>query len=188
MDPKRKPQNSVHFHEQDKQEKDWEDVESDIDGSLNLNQSTNLSKTSSAVKCSGDVHSASSINTSILDDTEEIKSLKEKLSDAEARCKFFENENSRINANLIAERNRNQKLEKKLQFVKDNQEVFMRLKEAYINMKYNEAAGRKMVEIREMSMQTWEGILCRSCLESEDLRRQMEHIRTTYNDSFIISP
>lgn len=63
----------------------------------------------------------------------------------------------------------------------------MRLKEAYINMKYNEAAGRKMIEIREKGIQTWEGILCRGCLQAEELRRHVEGLREMYNDSFIIA-
>lgn len=88
---------------------------------------------------------------------------------------------------LNTQKNRNQKLERKLQFVKDNQEVFMRLKEAYINMKYNEAAGRKMIEIREKGIQTWEGILCRGCIQAEELRRHVEELREMYSDSYIIA-
>lgn len=64
----------------------------------------------------------------------------------------------------------------------------MRLKEAYINMKYNEAAGRKMIEIREKSVQTWDGILCNSCIETEELRRQIEVTFQKYKELFVVSP
>lgn len=89
---------------------------------------------------------------------------------------------------LIHERNKNSKLEKKLQFVKDNQDVFIKLKEAYINMKYNEAAGRKMIEIREKGQQTWDGILCRACIDSEQMRRQLAALQETYKGAYIIRP
>lgn len=147
---------------------------------------TNVS--SSAIKSGGDMHSASSISTSILDDAEEVKELKNKLTEIEGKCKLLEITNEKVNIDFNNEKNKNAKLEKKLQFVKDNQEVFMRLKEAYINMKYNEAAGRKMIEVREKSVQTWEGIICRACIETEELRRKMESLKETYNNSVIVSP
>lgn len=146
---------------------------------------TNVS--SSAIKSGGDMHSASSISTSILDDAEEVKELKAKLVEFEAKCKTLEISNEKLNIDLNNERSKNSKLEKKLQFVKDNQEVFMRLKEAYINMKYNEAAGRKMVEVREKSVQTWEGIICRACIETEELRRKMDSINETFKNAIIVS-
>lgn len=64
----------------------------------------------------------------------------------------------------------------------------MRLKEAYINMKYNEAAGRKMIEIRERGVQTWEGTICSSCIESEELRRQIDIMIQKYSELFVVSP
>nr|CAI5847380.1 unnamed protein product [Callosobruchus analis] len=131
--------------------------------------------------------SVSSISTSILDDGEEIKALKDKLATMELKYKVLECEMEKTNISLTNERTKNAKLEKKLQFVKDNQEVFMRLKEAYINMKYNEAAGRKMIEIREKGVQTWEGILCRSCIETEQVRRQIESVKEEYKNSLILS-
>ncbi|CAG9823625.1 unnamed protein product, partial [Phaedon cochleariae] len=165
------------------------DDEDEISISENENRTANLSKTSSAVRCEGgDMNSVSSISTSILDDAEEVKALKAKLAEADTRCKLLEYEVEKSNCCLINERNQNSKLEKKLQFVKDNQDVFIRLKEAYINMKYNEAAGRKMIEIREKGSQTWEGILCRGCIEAEELRRELENVRETYKDSCIIAP
>lgn len=76
-----------------------EEIESEFELSLNMNHSVNLSKTSSALKCSGDVtRSVSSIATSILDDTEEVKVLKEKLAELETKCKFLGNENEILNA------------------------------------------------------------------------------------------
>lgn len=63
----------------------------------------------------------------------------------------------------------------------------MRLKEAYINMKYNEAAGRKMIEIREKGLQTWDGILCGGCIETEQLRRQLDALKETYKDSYVVN-
>lgn len=147
---------------------------------------TNVS--SSAVKSGGDMHSASSISTSILDDAEEVKELKTRLAEYEGKCKLLEISNEKLNVDLNNEKGKNSKLEKKLQFVKDNQEVFMRLKEAYINMKYNEAAGRKMIEVREKSVQTWEGIICRACIETEELRRKMELVKESYKNSIIVSP
>lgn len=100
---------------------------------------------------------------------------------------FYKNPVS-CNFSLSIEKRRTTKLEKKLQFVKDNQEVFMRLKEAYINMKYNEAAGRKMIEIREKGVQTWEGTICSSCMESEELRRQIDIMMQKYSELFVVSP
>ncbi|CAH1983917.1 unnamed protein product [Acanthoscelides obtectus] len=131
--------------------------------------------------------SVSSISTSILDDGEEIKALKDKLVNTELKYKVLECEMEKTNTSLMNEKAKNAKLEKKLQFVKDNQEVFMRLKEAYINMKYNEAAGRKMIEIREKGIQTWEGILCRSCIETEQVRRQIQRVKDEYKDSLILT-
>lgn len=146
---------------------------------------TNVS--SSAIKSGGDMHSVSSICTSILDDAEEIKELKSKIAESECTRKLLEISNEKLNLDLKNEKAKNLKLEKKLQFVKDNQEVFIRLKEAYINMKYNEAAGRKMIEVREKSVQTWEGIICRACIETEELRRKMESLKDSYNNAVIIS-
>ncbi|XP_023029263.2 uncharacterized protein [Leptinotarsa decemlineata] len=167
-----------------------EDLENyDEDITQTETRTLNLSKTSSVVRSDGgDMNSISSISTSILDDVEEVRLLKRRVAEAEEKCKLLEFEVERSNCCLINERNRNAKLEKKLQFVKDNQEVFIRLKEAYINMKYNEAAGRKMIEIREKGLQTWEGILCRGCIEAEELRRQMETVKEKYKDSCIVAP
>ncbi|KAJ8916745.1 hypothetical protein NQ315_013950 [Exocentrus adspersus] len=189
MDPKLQPPNEAPIQiEESYFTKELEEMDSEYDVSLNINQSMNPSKTSSVVRCSGDINnSVSSINTSILDDAEEVKALKEKVSELETKCKYLGNENQKLSNELTTQLNRNQKLERKLQFVKDNQEVFMRLKEAYINMKYNEAAGRKMIEIREKSIQTWEGILCRGCIQAEEMRRHVEGLREMYNDSFIIA-
>uniref|UniRef100_A0A6P7G0E6 Uncharacterized protein LOC114336138 isoform X3 n=2 Tax=Diabrotica virgifera virgifera TaxID=50390 RepID=A0A6P7G0E6_DIAVI len=167
---------------------------SNSEGDLSQEEKTtpnNLTKSSSAagIGCeAGDVQSASSISTSILDDGDEVKLLKNKIIELENRNKLLDLEVEKVNLCLINERNKTTKLEKKLQFVKDNQDVFIKLKEAYINMKYNEAAGRKMVEIREKSVQTWEGILCRNCIDAEQLRRQLESVQKTYKDSFIVTP
>nr|CAH7713172.1 unnamed protein product [Callosobruchus chinensis] len=148
----------------------------------------NRSKSSSPIRSAGDMaQSASSISTSILDDGEEIKALKDKLATMELKYKVLECELEKTNISLTNEKTKNAKLEKKLQFVKDNQEVFMRLKEAYINMKYNEAAGRKMIEIREKGVQTWEGILCRSCIETEQVRRQIDSVKEEYKHSLLLS-
>lgn len=163
-----------------------EESENDEPSTSNDQYLTNWSST--AVKSGGDMQSASSISTSILDDADEIKELKMKLAACEAKCKILEMNHDRANAELNNERNKNMKLEKKLQFVKDNQEVFMRLKEAYINMKYNEAAGRKMIEVREKCIQTWEGIVCRACIETEELRRKLEATKETYKNALIVSP
>ncbi|KAG5888633.1 hypothetical protein JTB14_021258 [Gonioctena quinquepunctata] len=166
-----------------------DDFDNDQDITQTETRTIHLSKTSSAVRSEGgDMNSISSISTSIWDDAEEVKVLKRKVTDAETRCKLLEYEVEKSNCCLINERSRNSKLEKKLQFVKDNQDVFIRLKEAYINMKYNEAAGRKMVEIREKGMQTWEGILCRGCIQAEEIRRQMENVKDTFKDSCIVAP
>ncbi|VEN46527.1 unnamed protein product [Callosobruchus maculatus] len=148
----------------------------------------NHSKSSGPIRSAGDMaQSVSSISTSILDDGEEIRALKDKLATMELKYKVLECEMEKTNISLTNEKTKNAKLEKKLQFVKDNQEVFMRLKEAYINMKYNEAAGRKMIEIREKGIQTWEGILCRSCIETEQVRRQIESVKEEYKNSLILS-
>ncbi|XP_057670980.1 uncharacterized protein LOC130902735 isoform X1 [Diorhabda carinulata] len=167
-------------------------IQSDGEPTQSIKTNTNnLSKTSSAlgIGCDGgDMQSASSISTSILDDVEEVKMLKKKITDLEIKNKLLDNEVEKVNLCLINERTKTTKLEKKLQFVKDNQDVFIKLKEAYINMKYNEAAGRKMIEIREKSIQTWEGILCRSCIDAEQWRRQLESVQKTYKDSYFITP
>ncbi|KAF7271377.1 hypothetical protein GWI33_015732 [Rhynchophorus ferrugineus] len=144
----------------------------------------------SSFKCTGDGNSENSVSTSILDvdvDTD-VRSLKKKLAEYESKIRCLEAENRTINTELINERVKISKLEKKMQFVKDNQEVFMRLKEAYINMKYNEAAGRKMIEIREKGIQTWQGIVCSSCIESEEMRRQVEILLQKYSEVFVVSP
>lgn len=77
-----------------------EEIDSEYElQTLNQNQSVNLSKTSSVMKCSGDItRSISSIATSILDDTEEVKVLKEKLMEFETRCKFLGSENELLSA------------------------------------------------------------------------------------------
>ncbi|XP_030751061.1 uncharacterized protein LOC115878656 isoform X2 [Sitophilus oryzae] len=143
----------------------------------------------SSLKCIGDANSDVSVSTSILDFEDlDAKSLKRKLEEYEYKNKYLQNEIGKINTELVNERVKTTSLEKKLQFVKDNQEVFMRLKEAYINMKYNEAAGRKMIEIREKGIQTWKGVLCSSCIESEDLRRQIEILVQKYSQVFVASP
>ncbi|KAL1491268.1 hypothetical protein ABEB36_011888 [Hypothenemus hampei] len=145
------------------------------------------SKSSIPRNYSGDGNSEISIDTSILD-VEDFEGTKKRLEECEQKLKFLENENKTLNEDLAIERKKSVKLEKKLQFVKDNQEVFMRLKEAYINMKYNEAAGRKMIEIREKSIQTWEGTLCSCCIETEELRRQIEIALEKYHQLFVVSP
>ncbi|ENN76287.1 uncharacterized protein LOC109538677 [Dendroctonus ponderosae] len=143
----------------------------------------------SSIKYSGDCNSEISVATSILDTEEnDVNMLRNKLEECEAKLKLSENENRQIIDDLLNERTRSSKLEKKLQFVRDNQDVFMRLKEAYINMKYNEAAGRKMIEIREKSVQTWDGILCNSCIETEELRRQIDVTFQKYKELFVVSP
>lgn len=76
----------------------------------------------------------------------------------------------------------------KLNFVKENREVFVRLKEAYVSMKYNEAAGRKMIEIREKSVQTWEGAICPSCVAMEALRREFECLTRKYSQLYVLTP
>ncbi|CAG9768312.1 unnamed protein product [Ceutorhynchus assimilis] len=142
----------------------------------------------SSIKYSGDARSEISVTTSILDDDNELKNMRKKLEEYEYKVKFLEDENEQINEGLQNERKRTAKLEQKLQFVKDNQEVFMRLKEAYINMKYNEAAGRKIKEIREKGVQTWKETICSSCLESEELRKQIEITLQKYSELFVVSP
>lgn len=79
-------------------------------------------------------------------------------------------------------------MEKKLNFVKENQEVFVRLKEAYISMKYNEAAGRRMIEIRQRGVQTWEGAICPACVETEALRREFECLAQKYSQLYLLTP
>lgn len=41
-------------------------------------------------------------------------------------------------------------------------------------MKYNESAGRDMIEIREIASQTWQGILCAECIRTAEIRTQMQ--------------
>lgn len=74
---------------------------------------------------------------------------------------------------LEHEKHRAAKFQKKLQYIQDNQQIFARLKEAYINMKYNESTGKGMVEIRETASQTWKGILCSECIKTAEFREQM---------------
>ena len=50
---------------------------------------------------------------------------------------------------LNEEKQKGEKSLKKIKFIQDNQDIFFRLKQAYLNMKYNESVGRPMVEIRE---------------------------------------
>lgn len=102
MEPKHKTPNTTHM--QDGESHFTMDSVEEIDSeyelqTLNQNQSVNLSKTSSVMKCSGDItRSISSIATSILDDTEEVKVLKEKLMEFETRCKFLGSENELLSA------------------------------------------------------------------------------------------
>jgi hypothetical protein len=87
---------------------------------------------------------------------------------------------------LAHEKHKVTQLERQLQFVKDNQAIFEKLREAYISMKYNEASGRKLVEIRDKSVQTWDGVLCRACLDTERLRSELERAKAKYNDCVVI--
>ncbi|XP_060517975.1 uncharacterized protein LOC132696887 isoform X2 [Cylas formicarius] len=148
----------------------------------------NVSENSkSLVRHSGD--SEYSVGTSILDaGHQEVAVLKLKLEAAERKCRVLETENEKIHSDLIKERTKTAKQDKKLQFVKENQEIFMRLKEAYVNMKYNEAAGRRMIEIKEKGTQTWPGVLCNACLETEEVRRQVEILVVKYSQMFVVSP
>lgn len=75
---------------------------------------------------------------------------------------------------LENERLRAASFKKKLQYIQDNHEIFNRLKQAYLNMKYNESAGRDMIEIREIASQTWQGILCEECIRTAEVRAQMQ--------------
>lgn len=69
---------------------------------------------------------------------------------------------------LTLEKRKQLKFQKKLKYIQDNQAIFGRLKEAYLNMKYNESAGRNLTLIKETSSQTWSGILCESCIKTAD--------------------
>ncbi|RZC34916.1 hypothetical protein BDFB_010982 [Asbolus verrucosus] len=77
-------------------------------------------------------------------------------------------------------------LERQLQFVKDNQIIFEKLKNAYTGTKYNEAAKKKLVEIRDKSIQTWDGVLCRACLDTEKLRNELNQLQVKYDDCIIV--
>ncbi|XP_044263893.1 uncharacterized protein LOC123010817 [Tribolium madens] len=114
------------------------------------------------------------------------KDLKLKIAELETRCSDLIYENERINLDLAHEKHKVGQLERQLQFVKDNQTVFEKLREAYVCMKYNETAGRKLVEIRDKSVQTWDGVLCRACLDTEKLRKDLERAKAMYSGCIVI--
>lgn len=85
------------------------------------------------------------------------------------------------------EKHRVVQMERQLQFVKDNQSLFEKMREAYLNLKYNEkATGHKLVEIRDKSVQTWDGVLCRACLDTEKLRAELEKAKAMYSGCIVI--
>lgn len=105
---------TVHFsstHQINSSVTEESDNEENEPSNSNEQYLTNVS--SSAVKSGGDMHSVSSISTSILDDAEEIKELKSKLAESEAKCKILEISYEKLNIDLISEQNKNSKLEKK---------------------------------------------------------------------------
>ncbi|EFA07353.2 uncharacterized protein LOC103314859 [Tribolium castaneum] len=116
----------------------------------------------------------------------DAQSLKLKIAELETRCSDLIYENERINLDLAHEKHKVGQLERQLQFVKDNQTVFEKLREAYVCMKYNETAGRKLVEIRDKSVQTWDGVLCRACLDTEKLRKDLERAKAMYSGCIVI--
>lgn len=63
----------------------------------------------------------------------------------------------------------------------------MKLKEAYITMKYNEAVGKEMREIQEKGTQTWSGILCAGCIEAEEVRTEARKYVDKYKNCCLIS-
>lgn len=75
---------------------------------------------------------------------------------------------------LSVEKRKSLKLQKKLKYIQDNQQIFSRLKQAYLSMKYNESAGRGLTEIKETSSQTWDGIICESCLKTAEYKAQKD--------------
>ncbi|CAG9854574.1 unnamed protein product [Phyllotreta striolata] len=186
MEPKRKLQYSVTFDDKSLSTDSAEVTVSDDDQTPAF---TKTATNSSALRGEGgDMNSESTISTSILDELEEVKLLRRKVNELEAKNKLLDYQVEKVNTYLVHEKTKNCKLEKKLQFVRDNQDVFMKLKEAYVNMRYNQAAGRKMIELREKSQQTWDGILCRACIGAEQMRRQLEAVKETYKGSYIIKP
>lgn len=58
------------------------------------------------------------------------------------------------------------------------------MKQAYLNMKYNQSAGRDMVEIRETASQTWEGVLYGTGIDTADVKseRQLEILHSFTKD------
>ena len=45
---------------------------------------------------------------------------------------------------------------------------------------------RKLVEVRDKGVQTWGGVLCRACLDTEQLRNKLERTQDLYNDCIVI--
>lgn len=91
-------------------------------------------------------------------------------------------------------------LERTLKFVRDNHETLKQLKEAYVGVEQysnNDSEqqlllapllpARKIVEIQEKGVQTWQGVLCKCCLDTENFRRQLDMEKKFNDDSIIIT-
>lgn len=66
------------------------------------------------------------------------------------------------------------KFQKRLKYIQDNQQIFNRLKDAYLKMKYNESKGQNLDGIKETSSQTWNGIICENCIKTADYKAKKE--------------
>ncbi|CAH0558231.1 unnamed protein product [Brassicogethes aeneus] len=142
---------------------------------------------SSTCPTSSDNNSITTSISEVFPENDQVTTLKRKLKLCQEKCHKYEEENKKLSDELFQERLRSGKMRSKLEFVKDNQDVFMRLKEAYINMRYNESAGRKMVQVREKGLQTYEGILCRACVSTEQTRKYLNSALELYKDAKILT-
>ncbi|XP_019872361.1 uncharacterized protein LOC109600629 [Aethina tumida] len=91
----------------------------------------------------------------------------------ESKCKEFARNNASLSQELLQQRTLINKLQSKVLFVKENQDVFTRVKEAYMNLKYNESTGRKLVLVHEKESQTNDDFSCNSCVQTVKIRNEL---------------
>ncbi|XP_063925224.1 uncharacterized protein LOC135139065 [Zophobas morio] len=109
---------------------------------------------------------------------DEIQTLQKTISDLEARLASLVFEKKKSNIELEHEKRKVTQLKVQLQLVKANHVI------QYLPKK--SADVRKLVEVRDKGVQTWGGVLCRACLDTEQLRNKLERTQDLYNDCIVI--